>query len=93
MKDEEAVERFMREARAASALNHPNILAIYEIGSFQNSRFIATEYIQGETLREKTIGENLDLHEILDISGQIAAGLFAAWIQPSPISEEMPPTQ
>ncbi|HSK74524.1 MAG TPA: protein kinase [Pyrinomonadaceae bacterium] len=76
--DETRVQRFIREAKAVSALNHPNILTIYEIGDFQNSRFIATEYIEGETLRQRQRGEPLDLRQILDIAAQIAAALVAA---------------
>ena len=49
--DADRVRRFVQEAKSASALNHPNILTVYEIGTFENSRFIATELIQGETLR------------------------------------------
>lgn len=76
--DDHRVRRFEREAKAVSALNHPNILTIFEIGNFQNSRFIATEYIEGETLRERTTREVFDLRETLDIGEQIAAALFAA---------------
>ncbi len=73
------VRRFVQEARSASALNHPNILTIYEIGQFENLRFIATEYIEGETLRERQrVGEPLALNEILDVFGQTAAALSAA---------------
>ena len=52
-RDEERVRRFQREARAASALNHPNIITIYEIGHADSVHYIATEYIEGETLRER----------------------------------------
>ena len=76
--DKARVHRFIREAKAISALNHPNILTIYEIGNFENLRFIATEYIEGETLRQRQIREPLDLREILDAAAQIAAALNAA---------------
>jgi len=76
--DQTRVRRFIREAKAVSALNHPNILTIYEIGNFQNLHFIATEYIKGETLRQRQIREPLFLREILDIAAQIAAALTAA---------------
>ena len=76
--DSRRVTRFIREAKAASALNHPNILTIYEIGQFQNLRFIVTEYIEGHTLREKMTRETFDVPEILDIAAQIAAALSAA---------------
>jgi len=76
--DEDRVRRFVQEAKAASALNHPNILTVYEIGSFENSRFIATELIRGETLRERLQGESLTLRETLDAAAQIASALNAA---------------
>ncbi len=74
----ERMRRFVQEAKAASALNHPNILTVYEIGSFENSRFIATELIKGETLRERLQGESLTLRETLDATAQIASALNAA---------------
>ena len=76
--DKERVSRFIQEARAASALNHPNILTIHEIGKFEDSRFIVSEYVKGETLRERLKRENLDLPKSLDIAAQIAAALQAA---------------
>ncbi len=76
--DEDRVRRFVQEAKAASALNHPNILTVYEIGSFENSRFIATELIKGETLRERLQRESLTLRETLDAAAQIASALNAA---------------
>jgi serine/threonine protein kinase/Flp pilus assembly protein TadD len=76
--DEDRVRRFVQEAKSASALNHPNILTVYEIGSFENSRFIATELIKGETLRERLQGEPLTLRETLDVAVQIASALNAA---------------
>jgi serine/threonine protein kinase/Tfp pilus assembly protein PilF len=76
--DEDRVRRFVQEAKAASALNHPNILTVHEIGTFENSRFIATELIKGETLRERLRSEPLELRETLDITLQIAAALNAA---------------
>src|SRR5690606_25037908 len=51
--DETRIRRFVQEAKAASALNHPNILTVHEIGEFEGSRYIVTEYIKGETLRER----------------------------------------
>lgn len=76
--DEERVRRFVQEAKAASALNHPNILTVYEIGHSENSRFIATELIKGETLCDRLRGEPLTLRETLDVALQVAAALNAA---------------
>ncbi len=76
--DEERVRRFVQEAKAASALNHPNILTVYEIGHFENSRYIATELIKGETLRDRLRGGPLPLRETLDVAVQVAAALNAA---------------
>jgi eukaryotic-like serine/threonine-protein kinase len=76
--DAERVRRFEQEARAASALNHPNILTIYEIGEVDGCHFIATEYVKGETLRQRMSGKNISLKEALDIIVQIADALSAA---------------
>src|SRR5438034_6771697 len=69
--DDERVRRFQQEARAASALNHPNILTIYEIGQVDNRPFIATEFIEGRTLRQIAKGSGLSLNHALDMAGQI----------------------
>src|SRR5262244_1362763 len=66
------VERFEREARAASALNHPNIITIHEIGQEGDIHFIATEFIKGDTLREIIASGKLQLRESLAIAVQIA---------------------
>lgn len=76
--DPEHLRRFEREARAASALNHPNILTVYEIGEAEGASFIATEFIEGESLRERIVRGDLKLPEILDIGIQIASALAAA---------------
>lgn len=76
--DTERLRRFEREARAASALNHPNILTIYEVGSFGGRQFIAAEYVEGETLRERQAGSRLKLTDILDVTIQVASALAAA---------------
>jgi len=76
--DAERVRRFEQEARAASSLNHPNILTIHEIGSDGEARFIATEYVEGETLRERLRRGEMSLAEALDIGVQVAAALAAA---------------
>ena len=70
--------RFFQEARAASALNHPHILTIYEVGDDNGKPYIAMEFVEGETLRQKIKAKRLQLGEILDIAIQIAAGLSRA---------------
>ncbi len=73
------LQRFEREARAASALNHPNILTVHDIGHLGNTHFIATEYIEGETLRQRMAAGRLALNDALDIAIQIAEALSAAF--------------
>ncbi|HEV8136239.1 MAG TPA: protein kinase [Pyrinomonadaceae bacterium] len=75
--DQDRLRRFEQEARAASALNHPNILTIHEISEFEGHRFIATEFIEGETLRERLHTE-LSIDNAVEISIQIASALVAA---------------
>jgi len=77
-REEDRLRRFEREARSASALNHPNILTIYEIGQLDGLRFIATEFIQGITLRQRLLGSRMHLAEALDIVIQLAGALGAA---------------
>lgn len=77
-KDADRVRRFIREAKSASALNHPNIITIYEIGRFDDSHYIATEYIKGETLRERQNRQPLDLYETLNVAEQVVSALDAA---------------
>lgn len=76
--DQQRMNRFVQEAKAASALNHPNILTIHEIGRTDVIRFIATEFIDGETLRQRMQNGPLKLGEVLDIGVQITSALSAA---------------
>ena len=76
--DPAQVRRFEREARAASALNHPNIITIHDIGREGDTHFIATEFVQGRTLREIIEGKKMESPEALGIAAQIAGALAAA---------------
>jgi serine/threonine protein kinase len=76
--DDARLRRFQTEARAASALNHPNILTIYEVGQTEDIHFIATEYIEGQTIRELIRNGRLTLAEVFDIGIQLIAGLSVA---------------
>ncbi len=72
------LQRFVREAKTASALNHPNIITIYEVGTSGNIHFIATEYIEGVTLRQRLQSGKLELRAALEVARQIAAALDTA---------------
>ena len=78
VKDEKRLLRFEQEARAVSALNHPNIITLHEIGQTRQAHFIVTEFIEGETLRRRLTRSSMELLEVLDVAIQTANALVAA---------------
>src|SRR6478672_9270184 len=78
-RDADKLGRFVREAKAASALNHPHILTVYEIGEFDGTNYIATEYIEGSTLRDVLFKKDaLQLNQVLKTGVQVSEALGAA---------------
>ncbi|MCI0388898.1 MAG: protein kinase [Acidobacteria bacterium] len=77
-RDANRLRRFIQEAKAASALNHPNIITIHDIGATESVHFVATEYVEGRTLRQLMTGAPLGLGRALDVTTQIANALAAA---------------
>src|SRR5664279_5451359 len=77
-RDAARLRRFQREARAVAGFNHPNILTVYEIGEYNSSYYIASELIEGETLRQRLARGRMGLNEAIDVAIQVATALAAA---------------
>src|SRR5258708_26876373 len=90
--DPEAIERFRREARAASSLNHPNICTIYDIGEFEGRPFIAMELLEGQTLNHRIAKKSFATSDLPDVGIQITDGLEAAHAKGIVHRDTTPPT-
>ena len=84
--DRDRMQRFAQEARAAAALNHPNILSIFDIGDQQGSLYVVSELLEGETLRERLRNGALSARKAIDYALQVARGLAAALNHPNILS-------
>ena len=91
-REDERVRRFQQEARAASALNHPNIITIYEIGEMESRHFMATEFIEGKSLFERLKAGLMKLPDALDLAVQVTSALCAAHRRESCIATSSPET-
>ena len=76
--DPDRLRRFQQEARALATLNHPNIVALYEIGEYRDSYYMVSELLEGETLRETAIGGPISQRRAIEYASQMAEGLAAA---------------
>ncbi len=76
--DSASLERFHRESRAASALNHPNICTLHDVGEFENRPYLVMEYLEGETLRERIARDPIPMERLLELALQITGALEAA---------------
>src|SRR6188474_3027312 len=76
--DRDRIGRFVREAKSAAALHHPNIAQIFEIGDYDGAHYIAMEYVEGETLRQLLTRRALEIKRAVEFAAQVAAGLAAA---------------
>src|ERR1700682_3277011 len=77
-KDQQAIERFQREARAASSLNHPHICTIFDVDEYEGRNFIVMEFLEGQTLKRRILGRPLDTDCVSEYGYQMADGLGAA---------------
>src|SRR5262245_45401228 len=80
LEDSDRVRRFVQEAKAASALNHPNILTIHEIGQVEDAHFMVTEFVDGQTLRQRMHDLSMGVSQLVDVALQVASALKAAHV-------------